>query len=121
MGTLFDYSDSDLVLNTEQRSVIRDGMTIALSYHEYRFLRYLSFCPFKPASKADISEYVWQGGIVSASDLYRCVHRVRNLIEKTPWNPRLIITIRGFGYVLTQSIHIYTEYAELALGSKGRI
>ena len=54
-------------------------------------------------SRDDIARNVWPeraSGDVSNQEIEQCVRRVRVRIEPDPSHPRLLVTVRGFGYRL---------------------
>ena len=90
-------------LDEATHTVRRDGVAVSLSPTEYRLLRYLLLNAGIVVSKAQILEHVWQfdfggdGGVVETymSTLRRKVDR---------GEPKLIRTVRGFGYVIRDEV-----------------
>ncbi|MBE6918519.1 MAG: response regulator transcription factor [Ruminococcaceae bacterium] len=89
----------DLALDTEQRVVIRDGVTIDLTAKEYDLIELLMKNPRRVYSRENLMNLVW--GYAYAGD-YRTVdvhiRRLREKLEKTPAEPEYIMTKWGVGY-----------------------
>jgi two-component system OmpR family response regulator len=96
-GSRFSYAD--LALDEETMQVSRAGQRIQLSPTEFKLLRYLLLNAERVLSKTQILNHVWQydfDGKGSAVENYISYLRKKvDVIE-----PRLIHTVRGFGYVL---------------------
>jgi two-component system OmpR family response regulator len=90
---------ADLSLDEDAHRVTRAGEEIPLSPTEYKLLRYLMVNEGHVLSKAQILDHVWQydfdgdGGVVETYIGY-----LRRKLDRT--DPKLIHTIRGFGYTL---------------------
>lgn len=91
----------DVVLDQDRREVRRGEQSIALTPTEFRLLEVLSRRPGKAVSEKDLIEEVW-GPEQAESDtvVRRYIWLLRKKIEPDPANPRLILTVRGFGYRL---------------------
>jgi two-component system OmpR family response regulator len=92
---------ADLELDDEAHVVRRAGREIPLSPTEYNLLRFLLANQGRVLSKPQILDHVWQydfggdGGVVETYIGY-----LRKKIDSS--EPRLIQTIRGFGYALRE-------------------
>ena len=89
----------DLEMDEDAHRVTRAGERIELSPTEYKLLRYLLLNAEQVVSKAQILERVWQydfGGDASAVETYISYLRKKVDTER----PKLIHTVRGFGYTL---------------------
>jgi two-component system OmpR family response regulator len=90
---------ADLELDEDAHEVRRDGAVVALTPTEYRLLRFLMMNAGRVVSKAEILDHVWghdpdrDGNVVEP-----CVSYLRRKVDVG--QPRLIHTVRGFGYVL---------------------
>jgi two-component system, OmpR family, response regulator len=90
---------ADLELDEDAHEVRRGGAVIALTPTEYRLLRFLMVNAGRVVSKGQILDHVWEynpagdGGAVEP-----CVSYLRRKVDQ--WEPRLIHTVRGFGYML---------------------
>ena len=91
----------DLELDDDAHRVTRGGTDVALSPTEYNLLRFLLLNQGRVMSKAQILDHVWQydfggdGGVVETYIGY-----LRRKLDAN--GPRLIHTIRGFGYTLRE-------------------
>ncbi|MDZ4801653.1 MAG: response regulator transcription factor [Bryobacteraceae bacterium] len=89
---------ADLVVDTRQRAVRRNGQRIELTAKEYALLEYLMRRQGEVVGRADISEHVWEENYDPFSNLIEVyVQRLRRKIEP-PGSARLIQTRRGEGY-----------------------
>jgi two-component system, OmpR family, response regulator len=88
-----------LELDEDVHEVRRDGVPVALTPTEYRLLRFLMVNAGRVVSKAEILDHVWEhdperdGNAVEPVLSY-----LRRKVDQG--EPRLIHTVRGFGYVL---------------------
>lgn len=93
-------SCSDLTLDTDSFEVKRGGKTIQLSSKEFSLLEYLLRHTNKTLSKEQIIAHVWNYDadiLPNTVEVY--MGYLRNKIDKPfPNQPKLIHTIRGFGY-----------------------
>lgn len=93
---------ADLEMDDDAHRVTRDGAEVSLSPTEYNLLRYLLINQGRVLSKAQILDHVWQydfggdGGVVETYIGY-----LRKKVDAV--EPKLIHTIRGFGYTLRVS------------------
>jgi two-component system OmpR family response regulator len=89
----------DLELDDDAHEVRRAGDLIALTPTQFRLLRFLMANAGQVLSKAQIRDHVWdyapagEGNLVESSVSY-----LRSKIDQR--EPRLIHTIRGYGYML---------------------
>jgi two-component system response regulator MprA len=90
----------DLELNASERRVTRAGRSIELTRIEFSLLAFFMAHPQKVLPRAAIFEAVWGHDIAYASNsLEVYVGFLRRKTEEFG-GPRLIHTVRGFGYVL---------------------
>ncbi len=90
---------ADIEMDEDAHRVTRAGERIELSPTEYKLLRYLLLNAEQVLSKAQILEHVWQydfGGDANAVETY--ISYLRKKLDVA--QPRLIHTVRGFGYTL---------------------
>ncbi len=92
---------ADVVLDSRRRIATRDGDALALTPIEYRLLEYFMRNPEVALRREAVLLNVW--GYEGGESNYLDVH-VRHLREKLEANgrPRLIQTVRSFGYTLQQ-------------------
>jgi len=89
-----------LKLDLLSREVTRDGENIELQAREFALLEYLLRNVGRIVSKTMILEHVWDYAFdpqTNVVDVLVC--RLRNKIDRD-YSPKLIHTMRGFGYVL---------------------
>jgi len=92
---------ADLEMDDDAHIVRRNGEEVPLSPTEYNLLRFLLANQGRVLSKPQILDHVWQydfggdGGVVETYIGY-----LRKKIDQT--EPRLIHTVRGFGYALRE-------------------
>lgn len=90
---------ADLEMDEDGRRVWRGGEIVHLSPTEFRLLRYLLLNADRVLSKYQILDHVWQydyAGDASVVETY--ISYLRRKIDDR--DPKLIQTIRGFGYSL---------------------
>lgn len=90
----------DIVINTRQARVWKNGTELLLTALEYRLLLTLAVHPGQVLSRMQLLEGIWDiaGDFVNDNTLTVYVKRLREKIEDDPQNPMLIHTIRGLGY-----------------------
>jgi DNA-binding response OmpR family regulator len=91
---------ADLVVDTSSHRVTRAGAPIDLTSKEYAMLEYFIRNPDQVLTRTMISEHVWDEEFDSLSniiDVY--IRRLRKKIDEG-FQPRLLHTIRGSGYLL---------------------
>ncbi len=89
----------DLELDEDRHQVWRAGREVELSPTEFRLLRYLLLNPERVLSKQQILDHVWQydfNGEDNVVETY--VSYLRRKLDDV--EPKLIRTVRGFGYQL---------------------
>lgn len=91
---------SDVVLDEENRRILRGGEALELTETEYSILQFLADHRGSVVSVEQIYEGVWHEKYMPASNNTVMVHIVnlRKKLEDDPANPRLIRTIWGKGY-----------------------
>jgi len=89
----------ELELDEDRHQVWHAGREVQLSPTEFRLLRYFLLNPERVLSKQQILDHVWQydfNGEDNVVETY--VSYLRRKLDDT--EPRLLRTVRGFGYVL---------------------
>ncbi len=92
---------ADLTLNTASHAVVRAGKSISLTAKEYALLEFLVLNRDRVVGRDQIAEHVWDENFDAFSnviDVY--VKRLRAKVD-AGFEPRLIHTRRGEGYILT--------------------
>ena len=90
----------DLRLDRIERRVTRAGKPIELTSKEFALLEYLMRNAGRRVTRAMIIEHVWNLSFDSSTNLVDVyVKRLREKID-APFEPKLLHTVRGTGYVL---------------------
>lgn len=91
----------DLILNTVQKTVLRNGVTIQLRRKEYDLLEYLMRNPGRIISREMILNHVWTNAYEAYTNTIDVhVKYLRDQVDK-PFSKKLIKTIHGFGYKIS--------------------
>jgi two-component system copper resistance phosphate regulon response regulator CusR len=93
----------DLEVDRFTQQVRRGGRRIELTPKEYALLEYLAANPGRVFSRTMIIEHVWDQsfeGLTNIVDVY--VRHLRSKVDD-PFPVKLIRTVRGVGYGLTES------------------
>ena len=94
---------ADLEMDTIRRTVRRGGTAIDLKPKEYALLEFLMRNSDRPLTRSLIIEHVWDIHFDSISNVVEVhINSLRNKIDRASASP-LIHTMRGVGYVLTDS------------------
>lgn len=88
-----------LQLDIDAHRLTRGGKEIGLSPQEFRLLAYLVENPGRALTRDSILNGVWgYNCFVGPRNIDRFITALRNKVEINPKQPRLIHTVRGFGY-----------------------
>ena len=94
------FSIANLTVNCNSHDVFRDDVSIKLSTREFTILEYMIRNKERVLSREQIEQHIWnydyEGG-TNVIDVY--IRYLRKKIDKN-FEPKLIHTIRGVGYVL---------------------
>jgi two-component system, OmpR family, response regulator len=91
---------ADLELDEDAHEVKRAGVVADLTPTEYRLLRFLMLNAGRVVSKDQILDHVWAGDPARDGNVVEpCVSYLRRKVDHGQ-QPRLIHTVRSFGYVL---------------------
>ncbi len=96
------YQFEDLIVNDDEKTVVRDGKSITLTSTEYRLLLLFMMNPKKVFSRMDILEDVWGVNFelgTNVVDVY--VNYLRKKLSQFGGS-KLIQTVIGMGYVLRE-------------------
>jgi two-component system OmpR family response regulator len=90
---------ADLELDEDVHEVRRAGAPVALTPTEYKLLRFLMVNGGRVLSKEQILDHVWDFKPAGDSSVVEpCISYLRRKVDQV--EPRLIHTVRGFGYML---------------------
>jgi DNA-binding response OmpR family regulator len=93
------FSFSDLVIDSEERTVRRDGNELNLTGNEYRILVLLASRPGKIFTREEIAAHVGNdnsGSCDRSIDLH--IKNLRKKLSDNPREPKYIETVYGMGY-----------------------
>lgn len=91
-----------IVIDTRSTEVTRDGNAVPMSAKEFQLLRYFAERPNVTVSREELLREVWGYGDrppTRTVDVH--VAWLRQKLEPDPKNPKLILTVVGFGYKFT--------------------
>jgi two-component system copper resistance phosphate regulon response regulator CusR len=94
---------ADLEVDRVAHQVKRRGTAIKLTSKEYALLEYLAINPGRVLSRTMIVEHVWDQsfeGLTNIVDVY--VRQLRSKVDE-PFGHRLIHTVRGAGYFMSEN------------------
>jgi DNA-binding response OmpR family regulator len=91
----------DFVLDLDKREVRRQDETISLTPTEYRLLEALAEHEGRAVAEFDLIKEVW-GAFreEETAAVRRYIFLLRQKIEEDPTDPKIIVTVRGYGYRL---------------------
>lgn len=90
-----------LSIDDARKQVWVRGKTISLSPKEYSLLKLLSSKPGKVFSGEEILAYLWPKSTYATSqDVQKYAYLLRKKLEEDPAHPKIVLTVRGFGYRL---------------------
>lgn len=97
-----EIKNGNLIWNTEERFIYKDGEKLDLTAKEYKLLSLFMRRPGKVFTKQEIYEFLWEESYYNDDDNTIMVHisKLREKIEENPRSPKKIKTIRGIGYIL---------------------
>lgn len=94
-----EMSRPPFLLNTQKRTLEKNGERIKLTQVEYAIIKLFMDNPSKALSREEILESVWgrdYGGELKIVDVN--IRRLRMKIEDDPQSPTYLTTVWGFGY-----------------------
>lgn len=94
------YSCGDLIIDTDQKSVSRDGILIELSPKEYSILEYMMRNKNIALSRSQIESNAWGIDFDGESNIIDVYIRYLRKKVDDDFDVKLIQTIRGIGYML---------------------
>lgn len=92
-----------VTIDLAERRVTRDGKPVHLSPTEFRLLAALAEHPGHTLSPETLLAAVWGNEYGNdVENVKRYIHYLRQKLESDPDHPQLILTERGFGYLLAE-------------------
>jgi len=96
------YEFEGIMLNTDRKTVTRDGKHISLTSKEFRLLELLISNPRRVFSRTSILEQVWDASFDFNTNIVEVyISYLRNKVDKG-FPVKLIHTVIGMGYVLKE-------------------
>lgn len=90
-----------LLIDDTSKQVQLNGRTVELSPKEYELLKLLASEPGRVFSNREILSKLWNDeSFATSKDVKQYVYLLRQKLEESPQEPRMILTVRGFGYKL---------------------
>ncbi|MDE6662339.1 MAG: response regulator transcription factor [Lachnospiraceae bacterium] len=90
-----------LTMNTNDYSVLKNGVRIELTAKEFEILKLLMKNPKKVYTKEQLYSHVWNDAYFGDENAVNVhISRLRNKIENNPRDPKIIVTVWGIGYKL---------------------
>lgn len=92
----------DLIIDTNRAVVLKKGKDVMLTALEYKILLIFALNPNQVFTREKILANIWDVNedYVNDNALTVYIKRIREKIEDDPTNPKIILTVRGFGYKL---------------------
>ncbi len=91
----------ELVLNTGDYSVMKNGEPIELTAKEFEILKLLMKNPKKVYTKEQMYSQIWNDAYMGDENAVNVhISRLRNKIEDNPRDPKYVVTVWGIGYKL---------------------
>ena len=91
----------ELVLNTSDYSVMKNGEKIELTAKEFEILKLFMKNPKKVYTKEQIYSQIWNDAYLGDENAVNVhISRLRNKIEDNPRDPKYVMTVWGIGYKL---------------------
>lgn len=95
-----NYRDAEVSIDFRRHEVMVRGEEVELSPTEFRLLDVLTRHANQVLSQDQILNYAWGQEYLESADVVRLyVGYLRRKVEDDPKNPKLIETVRGFGYL----------------------
>lgn len=88
-----------VVMDVERHIVTVDGQQVPMPLKEFDLLEYLMRNAGRVLTRGQLIDRVWGTDYVGdTKTLDVHIKRLRSKIERTPSNPKLLVTVRGLGY-----------------------
>ncbi|HYI11871.1 MAG TPA: response regulator transcription factor [Thermoanaerobaculia bacterium] len=88
-----------LIVDTELQDALIDGRPAGLTQKEFQLLHLLAARAGKAVSRDFLIEQLWaEDELASDKNVAVYIRRIRQKIEKDPDAPEILVTVRGFGY-----------------------
>ena len=107
----------DVILDTDTRQLLRGGEEIRLSPKAFELLMLLVADRPRAISKNDLIERLWPDTYVAEANLPSLVAEIREVTGDSAGEPRIIRTIRRFGYAFCGTVRDDAATRSSPLGS----
>jgi two-component system response regulator VicR len=87
-------------IDDDLEGIWRDTQFLTLPARTYRILSYLVAHRNQIVATSTLLHVGWPDEPREAQDLYRHIHRIRDIVEMNPHHPRWLITRKDSGYIL---------------------
>ena len=106
------YLFNSFALDTDKMVLIEGSERRPLTRKKYEILLMLVTNAGRLLTKSEILEQVWPDQIVEEGNLATQIHSIRQLLRDDPRNPRIIMTVQGFGYRFQPEVTVVTDWVE---------
>ena len=90
-----------LLIDYLAKSICVNGVPVEISPKEFQFIDFMAQQPGCVVKVEDIIKNVWpENNRATNADVHQYVYILRNKMEENPHNPKLLLTVKGFGYRL---------------------
>ena len=90
-----------MVINDLAKTITVNGIPLEISPKEFQFIEILAQKPNCVVTVEDIIKKVWpENKRATSADVHQYVYILRNKLEDNPHKPKLLVTVKGFGYKL---------------------
>ncbi|HWP34866.1 MAG TPA: response regulator [Thermodesulfobacteriota bacterium] len=93
------YERGGLVVDFATYRATRDGRPLALRPTEFRLLKFFVTHPERVYTRAQLLDLVWGEAFVEPRTVDVHIKRLRAQLEENPAEPKLLVTVRGVGYM----------------------
>jgi DNA-binding response OmpR family regulator len=91
--------DREVEVDTRKREVRKHGKTLQVTQTEYTLLAFLCAHQGEPQTKADLLDLLYADDLeATESRLTSHIYNLRRQVEDDPKQPKVIMTVHGFGY-----------------------
>jgi hypothetical protein len=92
----------EIEIDDKSKQVRRANQIVMVSPREFALLKLLASEPGRVFSTQEILESAWNSDQpLTAEDVKKYIYQLRQKLEANPQDPRLIVTVRGFGYTIS--------------------
>jgi DNA-binding response OmpR family regulator len=90
-----------LVIDDLAKTISVNGAPVEISPKEFQLIDLLVQQPGSVVKVEDIIQKVWpENKRATSADVHQYVYILRHKLEEDPHNPKLLLTVKGFGYKL---------------------